>query len=453
MQSRILRVEKFDRDVPLSLDGKKLLLIGYGGCGGPFLHMCLRWSNISPKNIYIIDKLPTSKLYRLPTGVNFIHAHITKKNYLLILNKLNLTSGDFIIDLSVDVDTISLLKYCTTKSIHFINTSFERWDDDLQHGRLLSIGQEMIHYEKFRREHPKSATTIITSGMNPGLVSHFTKLGVSRMYKRYIGAPTKNYSRMAQRLGIKTIHISEVDTQTYTRSISRDVVNTWSVDGIIDEGLHKKSELSLGSHERTKLDTLQVGNVTMSTFDKPGLDVMCRSFVPGHGEIRGYIIQHNEDYSIAKSLSTKKYSPTVHYVYRPNKYFVKSMGNISNKLTDSHKKIITHTTASGKDKVGVLLLSSKFGQWWCGCSMTTSESRQIYDIPNAGPTTSQVVGGVISAMAYICKYPSQGHLLPDDMTDLRLTSKYFKPLIGAFSNRQVMWSNASIYVDENLVSE
>ena len=58
------------------------------------------------------------------------------------------------------------------------------------------------------------------------------------------------WGALAQRLGVKGIHIAERDTQRAKMPKPRDVfVNTWSVEGFLSEGM-QPAELGWGTHEK-----------------------------------------------------------------------------------------------------------------------------------------------------------------------------------------------------------
>ena len=60
----------------------------------------------------------------------------------------------------------------------------------------------------------------------------------------------EQWGRLAQRLGVKGIHIAERDTQRAKTPKPRDVfVNTWSVEGFLSEGM-QPAELGWGTHEK-----------------------------------------------------------------------------------------------------------------------------------------------------------------------------------------------------------
>ncbi len=101
----------------------------------------------------------------------------------------------------------------------------------------------------------KGPTAISCCGANPGMVSWFVKqalLNVAADCGIDAGDPSsrEDWARLAQRVGVKGIHIAERDTQRATTPKPRGVfVNTWSVEGFVSEGL-QPAELGWGTHEK-----------------------------------------------------------------------------------------------------------------------------------------------------------------------------------------------------------
>ena len=59
-----------------------------------------------------------------------------------------------------------------------------------------------------------------------------------------------DWAHLAQRLGVKVIHIAERDTQVAAMPKEPgEFVNTWSIDGFVSEG-SQPAELGWGTHER-----------------------------------------------------------------------------------------------------------------------------------------------------------------------------------------------------------
>ena len=159
-------------------------------------------------------------------------------------------------------------------------------------------------------------TAVLDHGANPGLVSHFTKAaladiadacladGPSASARRIEAARADGaWNRLAQALGVKTIHISERDTQISNEPKREDeFVNTWSVEGFYEEGV-APAELGWGTHER-ELPRLACthdrGPRNQICLAHPGCRTWVRSWVPC-GDIVGMVIRHGEAFSISRA--------------------------------------------------------------------------------------------------------------------------------------------------------
>jgi homospermidine synthase len=94
-----------------------------------------------------------------------------------------------------------------------------------------------------RRRNPGGTTAVSCCGANPGMVSWLVKqalLNVARDTGVEHEAPKsrEDWACLMQRVGVKGIHIAERDTQRATSEKPMGVVvNTWSVEGFVSEGL------------------------------------------------------------------------------------------------------------------------------------------------------------------------------------------------------------------------
>jgi len=189
------------------------------------------------------------------------------------------------------------------------------------------------------------ATAIVDHGANPGLVSHFTKRALTDIAKkilienlrtregRLLKRRWKNadFAKLAQLEGVKTIHISERDTQITSRPKEvNEFVNTWSIEGFYEEGIARPS--LGGTHESTfpgKPSSTRAARKIRSVFLPLGMKTWVRSWVPC-GEITGMVVRHGEAFSISDRLTVWEggeavYRPTVHYAYCPSDSAINSL--------------------------------------------------------------------------------------------------------------------------------
>ncbi len=246
--------------------------------------------------------------------------------------------GDVIVDLSWNVETLDMLRWCGEHDVRFINTSVEEWDpygdaeNKSPYERSLYSRQmriRLLKAELASRGTP-IATAIMDHGANPGLVSHFTKRALLEIAGEMVEAgcrprPASTTRRVreadrrrrgvhrrvrsrgsASATGTKVIHISERDTQiSNVPKAVNEFVNTWSIEGFYEEGT-APAEMGWGTHERRlpKNAHTPIGGPGNQIFlAQPGVRTFVHSWVPAGGPIIGMVVRHAESFTISDHLT------------------------------------------------------------------------------------------------------------------------------------------------------
>jgi len=315
----------------------------------------------------------------------------------------------------------------------------------------------------------KGPTAILDHGCNPGLVSHFVKRALVDMAQYVLkkndkeisandktqlesALKKKDYPQLAYLLGIKTIHISERDTQlTKDPKKVNEFVNTWSIEGLAEEGA-APAEMGWGTHERnlpngTYFHNENQGPCNQICLDTKGMNTWVRSWVPS-GEIIGMVIRHGEAYGISKYLTiyhedgnnnTVLYRPTVHYAYLPSDSTINSLieFRMHNYQLQSKLRILNNEITEGADEVGVLLLGGHYVEaWWTGSILNIHQARKL--VPGQNATTLQVACSVVAAITYCIKHPNEGICLPDDI-DVDEILDICMPYLGDWVSKRANW--------------
>jgi homospermidine synthase len=174
-------------------------------------------------------------------GVPFRIRPLTREDYRQELDPL-LGPGDFLLNLSVDVSSVDLMRLCRERGALYLDTCIEPWPGGYTDTRLpLSARTNYALRESALalRSLGPGPTAVITHGANPGLVSHFVKQALLYI-ARDTGVETQTpssreqWAALAARLGIRVIHIAERDTQVagMAKAVG-EFVNTWSIDGFL----------------------------------------------------------------------------------------------------------------------------------------------------------------------------------------------------------------------------
>src|SRR5438094_10307218 len=291
----------------------RLVIVGFGSIGQGVLPLLLRHIDLQPDQITIITAELRGQQVAAEYGAGFIEAGLTRENYRAVLEP-RLGRGDFLLNVSVDVSSVALIELCRERGALYLDTCIEPWPGGYTDPNLPPAARSNYALREsalaLRPKEPGASpgpTAIITHGANPGLVSHFVKqalIDVACDADPAVAAPTDRggWGRLAQRLGVKAIHIAERDTQVSTTpKAPGEFVNTWSIDGFYSEG-SQPAELGWGTHERhLPADGRRhdFGSQAAIYLLRPGAGTRVRSWTPLEGPYHGFLITHGESISLA----------------------------------------------------------------------------------------------------------------------------------------------------------
>jgi homospermidine synthase len=462
----------------MKFDGK-VLIIGYGAVARCMLPILLKHVEIPYGNITIIDfenKAPALRGW-IGKGIKYRHLRITPENLDSVLSKY-LSSGGLLIDLSWNLDTCTIIKWCHDHDVLFANTSLEVWDSIAEIESKDPVEKSLYRRQMRLRELSKGwgdgVTAVIDHGANPGLISHFVKQALIDISERLIVddkvstdeaellkalVRTQNFAELSMALKIKVIHCSERDTQI-TRNPKKvdEFVGTWSIEGLREEGT-APAEIGWGTHEKTMPPLAfapSSGPKNQIMLAQMGMNTWVRSWVPDT-EIVGMTIRHGEAFGLSDKFTVWKggrpvYRPTVCYAYMPCDDTMDSLHELRcrNYEMQSKLRILKEKEiVSGADTLGALLMGHEYGSWWCGSILTIEEARKL--APGQNATTVQVAMGVISAVMWMIEHPRQGLCTPEDLPHdyvLRIAKTY----LGNFLSTPSDWTplkNRKVYFKEN----
>jgi homospermidine synthase len=431
----------------------KIVFIGFGSIGQGVLPLILRHIGIPKERIVIVTADDAGRVCADTFGVKYIKEPLTPSNMRRVLDPL-VGRGDFVLNLSVDVSSIALIKFAWEKGALYLDTCIEPWpggytDAGIPHARRTNYAmrEEAL---ALRANNPRAPTAVLTHGANPGLVSHLVKqalLNIAGDVGVDAGAPTAraDWGQLARKLGVKVIHIAERDTQLSIKPKEfNEFVNTWSVDGFVSEGA-QPAELGWGTHERNfprDGKRFDFGPGCAIYLMQPGAATRVRTWTPIAGHFHGFLITHGESISIADYLSVREnaqivYRPTVHYSYHPSDSAVVSVHEFAGrnwKLQD-RKRILMDEIVEGIDELGVLLAGHKKNAYWYGSQLSVHEARKLAPFNNA--TSLQVTVSVLSGVVWAMENPNSGLVEPDEMDykrNLEICMPYLGPVVGKYTD-------------------
>ncbi|HLY53721.1 MAG TPA: saccharopine dehydrogenase C-terminal domain-containing protein [Steroidobacteraceae bacterium] len=431
----------------------RILFIGFGSIGQGVLPLILRHIGIAPERLTIVTADEKGSEEAARYGIRFVKERLTRENFRRVLNPL-LGRGDFLINVSVEVSSVALIKLCWEKGAMYIDTCIEPWpggytDPTVPVARRTNyaLREEAL---ALRSGNERAPTAVLTHGANPGLVSHFVKqalLNIAQELKLDAAVPTTRaeWGALARRLGVKAIHVAERDTQVSDKPKQPgEFVNTWSIDGFVSEG-SQPSEMGWGTHERNfprDGKRHDFGCLAAIYLMQPGAGTRVRTWTPRAGPFHGFCITHGESISIADYYTVREgaqvaYRPTVHYAYHPCDPAVMSIHELAgrNYVQQERQRILMDEITSGIDELGVLLAGHRRNAYWYGSQLSVAAARKLAPYNNA--TSLQVTVAVLSGVIWAMENPNLGLVEPDEMDfrrNLEICMPYLGPVCGEYTD-------------------
>ncbi|KAJ3285957.1 hypothetical protein HDU79_006919 [Rhizoclosmatium sp. JEL0117] len=489
-----------------------VLLLGAGGVGKAVLATLHQmFPAIGYATLTIIDKVDYADhpvvARAVENGAVFKHVEVTRKNFESIFTEAFGTKDDssveessvkLFIDLSVGVGYLDVIGWCAKNGVCYVSTAQEPWDDDI-FGNATSVTDEAAgedysavldntvyaHQQKLKKALGNLVdpqfTAIVDHGMNPGLVSHFCKLGLVKVAEKTLAKvpehqelanalATKNLAVIGQLLGLRTVHVSEIDTQVPIEpKKDGEFLCTWSPLGFYEEGLCP-AQVSWGTHEKELPQNGVPLGPQQIIMKKHSVKTDIKSYVASHGEIKGLLIPHSECATLAEYLTIKGqdgelvYRPTINYVYAPPQCGMDSWTEVfatsGLQMQDSSRVLEGKEIASGEDAVGILLIferdpveyltgnveaEAKPWCFWSGSILDIDECRKNHGSETVpAPTTMQVVAGVFGALNWMLAAPEnrkRGVVWPEALPSDEIEA-FAAPWLGRMVFEHFEWDNA-----------
>jgi homospermidine synthase len=438
---------------PIDFDGR-IVIIGCGSIGQGILPLIRRHVSLEGEGrLVVLSADEQGRMLAEECDAHYEHTHLTPSNHRRVLGR-HVKAGDLVLNLSVNVSSLDLVRYCAEKGILYVDTSIEPWPGVYANPMLdMRLRTNFVIREKALQLAaelgPNAPTAVVDHGANPGLVSHFVKhalLDLNRILRLGRPKPTtrEEWAALARDLEVQVIQIAERDTQVSDRAKHHgEFVNTWSIDGFVDE-LMQPSELAVGVHElnlprRARQHRRGSGTLYLP---RPGVGTFARSWTPSVGGYQGMLVTHDEVFSIADYLSLREgqrfsYRPTVMFVYHPCDDAMLSALELEGrgwKMQPSARRL-SHEIVDGMDELGVLVAGHAKNAYWFGSQLSIEEARRHIEFANA--TTVQVVAGALAATVWAIRHPRSGLVEPDQLDHeecLAVAGPYLGKLTGQFTD-------------------
>ncbi|MCO6415002.1 saccharopine dehydrogenase NADP-binding domain-containing protein [Siccirubricoccus sp. KC 17139] len=446
----------------------RLVMLGFGSIGQGVLPLILRHIDMPRDRITIVTAEPRGREIAAEYGIRFVQQPVTRENYKDVLVP-ELRRGDFLLNLSVDVSSVALIALCQEIGALYLDTCIEPWAGGYTDPSLTPSQRSnyaLRESARALRDGVKGRpTAVLTHGANPGLVSHLVKealLNLARDLELDVVVPTdrEGWAALAERLGVKVIHIAERDTQVADRPKARgEFVNTWSIDGFVGEGC-QPAELGWGTHEKALPpdgNRHEFGCDAAIWLARPGASTRVRSWTPLEGPFHGFLITHNEAISLADYYTVRdaagavRYRPTAHYAYHPCDDAVLSVHEIAGKNWEMQpqKRLMMEEITSGIDELGVLLMGHEKGAYWYGSRLSIEQARAL--APHNNATSLQVTAAVLAGLVWAIENPRAGIVEADEIDHARcmeIMRPYLGEVVGEYSDWTPLQDREQLFPEE-----
>lgn len=470
----------------ISFDGR-IVQFGFGAVGKSFFEKVSKEIRFDKYKYYVITKNKDEYVAFINMGgvaPNFITADINRDNWQQIFSQY-LSAGDLLIDFADSVGTCDFVEWCANNNIMYLNTGETDWPDHwysiFEENDKKTALRDSLQKSPEKNKHP----IVLQHGNNPGLVSHFVKAALDYIIhtqfrhnrKLRLLSRAGKYNEIAQLLGLKMIHVNDIDLQEVKGETRHDLlISPWCVDSFWFEML-SEATFNVGTHEQ--VDYENEGNLYNKQkgyfeFKQLAADKKCRTYYP-HGQFDGFLVPHEETITIAKSLEVKEnnnvvYRPSVMFLYSPcryaKEYLEKAKVNdypnpdinkpmdcegvngqwiIRGRIYPNNWEILyPEKIESGTEYVGVLLLGDKFKPVWVGNRIEPSflikdKKSSYWQTPTITPVSMSALAGV----CWMLRNKEKGGIyFPDDIVDyphiLKIAEKYIsKTIYQTFDEQEI----------------
>ncbi len=439
-----------------------IVMIGFGSIGHGTLPLIERHFAFDKNRLTVIDPIDKDRHLVEERGYRFVKQAVRQENFVDFLKPL-LTEGAgqaFIVNLSVDVSSAAIMRLAHEVGALYVDTVCEPWPGFYTDTRLTlsqrsnyALRAEVLDQRAALGNGP---TAVSCCGANPGMVSWFVKQALLNIAADISLAgesggleepqSREDWARLAMRLGVKGIHIAERDTQRAKTPKPMGVfVNTWSVEGLISEGL-QPAELGWVTHEKHMPPEGKrhgYGPDSAIYLLRPGAGTHVRSWTPTAKAQHGFLVTHNESISIAEYLTLHEngevlYRPTCHYAYHPADDAVLSLHEMAGAQWQAQKEshiLDENEIVDGIDELGVLVYGHAKNAYWFGSQLSIEETRRVAPYQNA--TGLQVSSAVLAGMVWALENPEAGIVEADEVDFrrcLEVQMPYLGPVIGQYTD-------------------
>lgn len=402
------------------------------------------------KMICITPESIPNYIMKLQPQLKHIKKYITDDNMDKLLEPY-LLPNVFVIDLTVNTDSIAIMKLCKKNDTLYINSSVEEYHKPIapKNPEKLTLYYQDIQLDKEMNKIKNDSSQIHSMGLNPGAISSFVLCAIMEYCKKY--KPTlvellkKDKYNIVCKDILEMIHISEYDNQEIKQRPEQNCFySSWSADGLISEALSPSfiaSPIKPKGYIKSKYNKYMYYSPKLRSMDCK-TESICLDTLGNPFPITGRMITHFETVSLANKLGYGKYCPRISYVYsccpisniglnemQKNKY-----KEPKNKYVFTQKDI---TNKDSFDSMGATLIFKDGCRWWCGTVLDNNETMRIMGkgcYTNA--TQLQVSISVLAGIEWLMKHKHEDTITSEEIPFSYIINRC-RPYWGAFYCKEI----------------
>src|SRR6202790_3414783 len=156
----------------------RIVLVGFGSIGQGVLPLILRHLGLAAERVSIVSADDIGHEEAARFGVKFVKQRLTRENFRRTLHPL-VGRGDFLLNVSVDVSSMALIRYCWDKGAMYLDTCIEPWPGGYTDPTIPAAKRTNYALREaalgLRTSNARAPTSVLTHGPNAEMVSHLVK--------------------------------------------------------------------------------------------------------------------------------------------------------------------------------------------------------------------------------------------------------------------------------------
>jgi homospermidine synthase len=387
----------------------------------------------------------------------WLKEYVTRENCDEIFDPI-MTSKTTLINLSVDVDSIMLLKKAKQYKALYIDTSLENYDDSERPHKVgtdyKEIRDNTLYYRQLLADKVMKnveRTSVLSFGFNPGIIGlymlkslvEYAKLKRPEVLKGFKG----DYAKLAHDLKCEELLVAEYDSQkTKLKPNINLFINSWSAVGYqleaVDNCMLNLSNADIDHYTKAGVKLIkptEEEDTHIRFLAERGMDVFRPCIgLDYDGEPFKYesrLIPHMEIASVGRYLTYNGDCPSIMYCYRSSDVSQQSLGFLEKNnyelLKDDYVMWAKDIEPKGYDSIGALCKfrceNGKQDVFWGGSVISIEDSRAMGF--KSGCTVIQVAGSMNAALKWVLKNQEEGLTNPEEIP-YDFIFKAAKPYMG-----------------------